>query len=76
LALQETHNDLLSLLAQEELELQVFRDALKSHAGDQVFMETASMAQSTALEKYGSYIDLHGDESLLMDQAVIPDKEE
>lgn len=68
--MQETHNDLLSLLAQEELELQVFRDALKAHAGDQVFVETASMAQSTALEKYGSYIDLHGDDSLLMDQAA------
>ena len=58
-SLQENHNDLLSLLAQEELELGVFREILESVGGEEKVLEAIQLAQRGAVEKYGSYVNLH-----------------
>ena len=63
--LQDTHNDLLSLLAQEELELGVFREMLESVGGEEKVQHALQLAQRAAVDKYGSYVNLH-DTSLLM----------
>ena len=57
-ALQEQHNDLLALLAQEEVELGVFRDALQQQGGVQAVAAAATTAQRVATERYGTYVDL------------------
>ena len=58
--LQETHNDLLALLAQEEVELAVYRDALLQQAGQEATRHAMDTARRHATERYGTYIDLRG----------------
>ena len=63
-SLRDTHNDLLSLLAQEEVELGVFREMLERYAGEDKVLEALRLAQQSAIDKYGSYVNLHdGDET-------------
>ena len=61
MTLQDTHNDLLSLLAQEELELSCFRRALEKHAGQEAVSSTFVEAEALSVEKYGSYVNLRDD---------------
>ena len=56
--LQEQHNDLLSLLAQQELELAVFRSKLEAKAGALAVNEAEGEASQRCVERYGSYIQL------------------
>lgn len=53
--LQEQHSDLLGLLAQQEVELNVFRTALEKTAGFNAVIQTEEEAQKVAIEKYGCY---------------------
>lgn len=56
-SLEEEHNDLLGLLAQQELELSIFRDTLDRELGIDALVATEKDVQQSAIEKYGSYID-------------------
>lgn len=75
MALQEEHNDLLGLLAQQELELQIFRDSLEHNAGVQFVLTADLQVEQQALERYGAYInfrrgdyDMDGNEGLFDDE--------
>ena len=68
--LQDTHNDLLSLLAQEELELGVFREMLESVGGDEKVHEAILLAQRGAVEKYGSYVNLHDSSAVVAESSA------
>ena len=56
--LQEAHNDLLALLAQEEVELGVFRDVLTERAGEGAVNDAFSRAQLAVTERYGTYVNM------------------
>ena len=60
--LQEQHNDLLSLLAQEEVELGVFREALGLSAGSAAVRTALLEAQRASVERYGTYVNLREDD--------------
>lgn len=53
--LQEEHTDLLGLLAQQELELSVFRIELNSKAGAGFVSRAENKVQKLAVKKYGTY---------------------
>jgi hypothetical protein len=55
--LQEQHNDLLSLLAQQDLELSVFRSTLEGKLGPRAVTEAESQAERRCIERYGSYVN-------------------
>ena len=59
--LQEQHNDLLSLLAQQELELSVFRELLDARAGPTSVSEAVNEASQRCIERYGAYINCRDD---------------
>jgi hypothetical protein len=60
LDLQEEHSDLLCLLAQQEVELGVFRSALMKHAGALVVAVADKECERASIEKYGSYTNFRG----------------
>jgi hypothetical protein len=63
--LQEEHNDLLGLLAQQEVELSVIREALERSLGADYLMTVDEEAMRLALDRYGNYINfrnIEGDE--------------
>ena len=68
-SLQETHNDLLALLAQEEVEVAIYRDILHAKAGASAVKEASEAAQIAVTEKYGSYVDLRGGD--IQDNATV-----
>jgi hypothetical protein len=53
--LQEQHSDLLGLLAQQEVELGVFRGTLLQSAGGQAVQDAEDQAQLTSIKRYGAY---------------------
>ena len=53
--LQEQHSDLLGLLAQQEVELGVFRGTLLQRAGGQAVQDADDQAQLTSIKRYGAY---------------------
>jgi hypothetical protein len=63
-ALQEEHADLLGLLAQQEVELKVFRDALESEAGVDAIEAANEQAQRIAIDLYGTYVSFRGNDVL------------
>ena len=64
--MQEQHNDLLGLLAQQELELSMIRDTLEINVGYQILETTNENIRTEAIKKYGSYIDFRN--SVLSDE--------
>ena len=62
--LQEAHNDLLALLAQEEVELNVFRDVLGERVGEAAVGEAHARAQTAVTERYGAYVNLREPDDL------------
>ena len=58
----------MGLLAQQELELYVFKTSLEEIAGAEGVKQAALKAQKEAVDKYGSYIDFRSDLSLLEDE--------
>lgn len=54
-ALQEQHTDLLGLLAQQEIELDVFRQALEAKLSERELSGVESEIQRSVIDKYGSY---------------------
>lgn len=54
--LREQHDDLLELLAQQEIEIQVFSNRLLSAAGAIACADAGKEVERLANEKYGSYI--------------------
>ena len=74
LDLQEQHSDLLSLLAQQEVELSVFRSSLESRAGYAAVLGAEDEARKASIERYGSYTDfrqLEGDNELSNSQYML-----
>ncbi len=55
--LQEDHNDLLELLAQQEVELSTFRTRIGRALGLEALNDVESEAKQNTIQKYGSYID-------------------
>ena len=53
--LQEQHADLLGLLAQQEVELDVFRNVLEQLVGSDKVQMAEEKSQLMAIKKYGSY---------------------
>jgi len=62
--LQEAHNDLLALLAQEEVELNVYRDVLGERVGEAAVEEAHARAQTAVTERYGAYVNLREPDDL------------
>jgi uncharacterized protein (UPF0303 family) len=54
-ALQEQHSDLLGLIAQQEVELSVFKNAIGSKLGREVVSEVEEEAAKSVVDIYGSY---------------------
>ena len=54
-ALQEQHSDLLGLLAQQEVELSVFKAALGDKLGSEVVETVEQEAEKSVIDMYGSY---------------------
>jgi len=59
-ALQEEHADLLGLLAQQEVELKVFRSSLEALGGESSIDSANDEARRTAIELYGTYVSFRG----------------
>jgi U3 small nucleolar RNA-associated protein 14 len=53
--LEEQHNELLSLLAQQELELKIFKDALMEEFGEEKSHFFEEEAQKKVIDTYGVY---------------------
>lgn len=53
--MQQQHSDLLALLAQQEVELNVFRTALEKRLTSAQLQQLQSQAQKESIELYGSY---------------------
>ena len=62
--LREQHDDLLGLLAQQEIELQVSQRHLCSLGGKAMCVKAKQETKQIANEKYGSYISYRTDELL------------
>ena len=58
---QENMSDMLSLLAQQETELTIFRGTLEGLCGTQAVYGAEEHARRLVSEKYGNYIDFRGD---------------
>jgi hypothetical protein len=58
--LQDEHDDLLGLVAQQELEIGVFRTSVQASGGYVAVEEVSRKAQELAIEKYGVYTDFRG----------------
>lgn len=56
-ALQEQHSDLLGLLAQQEVEMGVFRQALEDKLSASELLRVENEAQRSVIDLYGSYTD-------------------
>lgn len=56
-SLRDQHEELLGLLAQQELEMKSFRDKLYDYCGKQIVIDTEEEIKREAVERYGSYID-------------------
>jgi hypothetical protein len=54
-SLQEQHSDLLGLLAQQDVELSVFRDTIQNRLGVQELLSVEEAAKKNAIDLYGSY---------------------
>ena len=52
---------MLSLLAQQEMELGVFRSSLEGRAGVQAVAEAEAQAAQRCVERYGAYISTRED---------------
>ena len=61
--LQEQHNDLLGLLAQQEVELGVFKDKMKEVGGKDIYKLCMSEAKRLVERRYGSYVAFRGDDT-------------
>ena len=48
---------MLGLVAQQELELSIFKETLENMANFDIVLETETIAQEQAIEKYGNYIN-------------------
>jgi len=55
--LQEQHSDLLGLLAQQEVELVVFKDVLEQYSGNEAVIHAEDESRRITVEKYGFYVD-------------------
>lgn len=60
--LREQHEELLGLLAQQELEMKTFREKLFENCGQEVVTQTEEEIRREAVDRYGSYIDFRQDE--------------
>ncbi len=60
--LQEQHSDLLGLLAQQEVELHVFKQRLYVVATDQ-YDKAEKEARRIATERYGAYVSFRSTDS-------------
>ena len=58
--LQEEHFDLLGLLAQQEVELSIFRATVERELGDNAMKSTDIQVKQTVVDKYGSYTEYRG----------------
>lgn len=76
MSLQEEHNDLLGLLAQQEVELSVIRDAMERSLGADYLMTVDEEAMRIALDRYGNYINFRGiDQGSEEAEEPVPDPE-
>jgi arginine deiminase len=53
--MKEEHSDLLELLAQQEVEVKVFRNALFEKLGVNIAIEVEQDAERKVVSEYGSY---------------------
>jgi hypothetical protein len=60
-SLQEQHSDLLGLLAQQDVELSVFRDTIQNRLGVQELLSVEEAAKKNAIDLYGSYTQFRYD---------------
>ena len=57
-SLEEQHTDLLGLLAQQELELSVYRQAISDKVGDSGASAVDKAARDSVARKYGAYTSI------------------
>ena len=60
-ALQEQHSDLLGLLAQQDIELSVFRETIQNRLGSNELMSVEEQARLNTIDMYGSYTQFRYD---------------
>lgn len=58
--LEDEHNDLLALLAQQELEKEVLATYVRTNAGEPTLLELKHQTQSECVQKYGVYVEYDG----------------
>jgi hypothetical protein len=66
--LQAQHTDLLGLLAQQEIELQIYYRSLSDIGGAAACNRAVRDASATVTERYGSYVNFRdgGDENMVL----------
>jgi len=60
-SLQEQHSDLLGLLAQQDVELSVFRELIQSRLGSSELRSVEDVARTNTIDLYGSYTQFRYD---------------
>ena len=68
-SLREQHEELLGLLAQQELELKIFRTQLLEQCGSSTVSRTDQQVRREAVIRYGAYIDYRQDDALDVDRS-------
>lgn len=65
--LQGQHSDLLGLLAQQEIELQIFSQKLNEIGGSGACNQAEKVVRDVVAERYGSYINFRdSDENVVL----------
>lgn len=65
--LQGQHSDLLGLLAQQEVELQIYCKTLNDIGGPEACSQAESVARTAVTERYGTYVNFReADEDMML----------
>ncbi len=62
--MHEQHTDLLSLLAQQEVELSIFRQAVAEKLGEEESYSIEKSAQKSVISMYGTYTNFRTQDAL------------
>lgn len=67
--LQAQHSDLLGLLAQQEIEMQIYRQSLSDVGGAEACRQAEDDASAAVTERYGTYVNFRNageDDSIVL----------
>ena len=60
--MRQRETDILSMLAQQELELYIFKNKMLEFCGENKLLSVQSDVKVAAISQYGGYIEFHDNE--------------